>query len=190
MSNRAFRTIVSREVTFTHGRLRTITKPDARRQRERSHRALREVPEDTSRSRLTAVAGRTGSTHLRKRLCTGMEALGRPPENDPERIPSHAVAEGSAGTDRKAHGRFLLRSQCRAATRLRATTDQITPNRWIRYPARRAGNFPLLHLRLRDVHFAVDAELEAVMSASKRLFDRPGCIARGEDESQIAPALW
>jgi len=123
MSNWSIRTIASREVTFTHGRLWTLTKPNTRGQHERSNRALREVSEDTARARHTTVARGTGTTHLRKRLCTGMEALGRTPENDLERIPPDAVAEGSAGTDRKAHGRLLLRSQCRATTGLRPTAD-------------------------------------------------------------------
>jgi hypothetical protein len=56
MSNWSIRTIASREVTFTHGRLWTLTKPNTRGQHERSNRALREVSEDTARARHTTVA--------------------------------------------------------------------------------------------------------------------------------------
>src|SRR5262245_23803535 len=102
------------------------------RQYERPNRTVREVSEDAPRPRFATVAGRTRTTHLRERLRTGMEAVGGPSENDSERIPPDALAEGSAGTDWTAHGGFLLRCRRRAATRVCATAIQITPAARIR----------------------------------------------------------
>src|SRR5688572_849095 len=86
---------------------------------------MREIPKDAARPRLTTVARRTGSAHFRKRFCAGLEAVGRPSEDDSERIPSNAVAERSAGTDRAADGGFLLRGQRRVTAWLRSTANQI-----------------------------------------------------------------
>src|SRR5262245_11565486 len=104
-----------------------------RRQCERPNGTVREVSKDAPRPRFAALARRTGTTHLRQRLRAGMEAVGRPSENDPERVPPDAVAKGSAGTDWTAHGGFLFRCRRGAAARVCATAIQITPLGRIRY---------------------------------------------------------
>src|SRR5262245_10282677 len=114
-----------------------------RRQCERPNGTVREVSKDAARARFAALARRTGTAHLRKRLRAGMEAVGGPSENDPERVPPDAVAKGSAGTDWTAHGGFLLRCRRRAASRVCATANKITPAHRIRYS-------DLAERRLRD----------------------------------------
>ena len=73
-----------------------------------------------------ALARRARSANLRQRVGGRLEALGRAHEDDPQRVPPDAVAEGSAGTRRQAHGRLLLRRRRRAAARIRAAADQVS----------------------------------------------------------------
>src|SRR4030095_253128 len=107
--------------------------PAPRRQQIRSNRVLREVSGDAAWPRHSPVARRIRTAYFRKCICAGLEAVGRPAENDSERIPPDAVAEGSAGTEWTAHGGLLLRGHCRTATRLRSTANQITPDPRIWY---------------------------------------------------------
>ena len=53
------------------------------------------------------------TAHLRERFGAGVEAVGGASEDDPQRVPPDAVAEGSAGAHREADGRVLLRRERR-----------------------------------------------------------------------------
>src|SRR4029079_9340147 len=91
-----------------------------------SDRVLREVTEGFARPRRGTVARRTREAHLRQCLRAGMENVGRPDEDDPERIPPDALAEGGAGADGQADGRFLLQPEPRAAAWRQASIDAPT----------------------------------------------------------------
>src|ERR1700730_18645481 len=97
----------------------------ARRQYERTYGDVREVSERAARPRRPAVARRTRSAHLRKCLRSGMEALGRADEDDSQRVPADAVAEGSARPRREAYGGFLLWRRRGAPARLRPATGEV-----------------------------------------------------------------
>src|ERR1041385_8972921 len=108
-----------------YGRMRSHTCHGASRQQERAHRQLREVPEGAPGPRRASLAGRARTAHLRKRIRAGVEDVGRPPEDDPQRVPPDALAEGGAGADRQAHGGLLLRRKRGAPARLRSATDEV-----------------------------------------------------------------
>ena len=155
----------------------------ASRQQDRANRAVREVPEDAARPRFTSVARRTGPANFRKRLRAGMEAVGRPTENDSERIPSNAVAEGSAGTDRTSDGGLLFRGRRRVATRVRATANEITPHSRHSVQNRSAvGHGSKSHL-------ALDDEVQHGVGLAKCALDGIGGLACCKNKSQIASAL-
>src|SRR5215510_3861472 len=97
----------------------------ARRQHQRPDGPMREIPEGAPGARRAPVARRARAADLRERLRPGVEDVGRPDEDDPERIPPDAVAEGSAGADWAAHGGLLLRRGRGPAARVRATADKI-----------------------------------------------------------------
>ena len=86
---------------------------------------LREVSEGAARARRAPVAGRARPACVRQRLGPGVEALGGSHEDDPQRVPPDAVAEGSSGSRRQADGRLLLRRRRRAPA-------------WLRSPSRRS----------------------------------------------------
>src|SRR5687768_15049763 len=86
------------EVPSGHGRLRSAS-PSPRRQQDRPHGAVREISEADAWPRFAPLARRAWTTHLRERLRPGVEALGRTPEDDPQRVPADALAEGSADPD-------------------------------------------------------------------------------------------
>src|SRR5687767_11665852 len=98
-------------------------------QQERPDGAVRQVPETAAWPRQSSVAGRARAAGLRQRVRPGLEAVGRPDEDDPERIPPDALAERSAGADREADGGLLLRRKRGVAARLRAAADQVVGNR-------------------------------------------------------------
>ena len=66
------------------------------------------------RGRASSVSGSTTT------FGGGVEALGRANEDDPQRVPPDAVAEGGAGPRRQAHGGLLLRRRRGASARVRA----------------------------------------------------------------------
>src|ERR1700686_5089238 len=105
--------------------MRSDAADTARRQYERTHGDVREVSERAAGPRRPAVAWRTGSAHLRKCLRSGMEALGRADEDDSQRVPAHAVAEGRARPRREAYGGFLLWRKRGASARLRSPTGEV-----------------------------------------------------------------
>src|SRR5687768_6385398 len=93
------------------------------RQHERPHGILPEVSKGDAWAGKGAVAGRTGSAHLREYLRRGLEALGRADEDDPQRVSADALAEGSAAARDQAHGGFLLRRRRRAPARIRPPAE-------------------------------------------------------------------
>src|SRR4051812_17436413 len=101
---------------------------------------MRQVPEAAAGARYATVARRTGPADLRERLRAGVEAVGRADEDDPQRVPADALAEGSAGVDRQAHGGFLLRGERRPPPRFRAAADQVISRG---RPPSRYGYFPV-----------------------------------------------
>src|SRR5688572_16981133 len=113
-----------------HGRLRA-SRPHTctGRQHERPDRALRKVSEEHARTGRAAVARRAGAAGLRERFGPGVEAVGRTAEDDSERVPADALAEGSAGADQPPDGRFLLRRERGAAPRVRAAADEVVETR-------------------------------------------------------------
>src|SRR5207237_1659994 len=84
-----------------------------------------EIPERAARARRAPLARRARPKNLSKRVGAGVEIVGRPDEDDPERVPPDALAEGSAGIDREAHGRLLLRGGRRTAAGVRSATIEI-----------------------------------------------------------------
>src|SRR5262249_37845788 len=101
---------------------------------ERPDRALCQVPEGLARVGRAAVAWRARAARLRPGLRRCVEALGGSDEDDPQRVPTDAVAEGSAGTGRPTYGRFLLRRGRRVTTRIRSSAGEVAraascPNR-------------------------------------------------------------
>src|SRR6185503_14714163 len=86
---------------------------------------VRQVPEGPARPGRGAVARRDRAAHLRERLGAGLEALGGAPEDDPQRIPPDALAEGRPGGDSHADGRLFLRRRIGAAAGLRPSTDEV-----------------------------------------------------------------
>src|SRR5262245_29029438 len=105
--------------------MRSHSGADARREQERPHRLLPEVSEGAAGFGHAAVAWRARATHLREHLGAGVEALGGSNEDDPQRVPADAVAEGSPGSRCQAHGRLFLRRGCRVTTWIRPTANQI-----------------------------------------------------------------
>jgi hypothetical protein len=97
----------------------------ARSEPERTDGVLREVPEGIAGSRCPALARRARPAHLRARLGSGVEALGRAHEDDFERVSSDALAEGSAGSHCQTDGRFFLRRGSGSPSRLRPATGQV-----------------------------------------------------------------
>src|SRR4029450_3512137 len=78
-----------------------------------------------ARPRYGHLGGRARGADLREHLRGRLAALGRADEDDSERVPSHAVAEGSAGARQEAHGGFLLRRRSGAPTRIRPAAGEI-----------------------------------------------------------------
>src|SRR5437867_412410 len=99
--------------------------PAAGWQHQRPLGALREIPERPARARRPSLARRAGPADLPDRVGAGLEDVGRPDEDDSERVPPDAVAEGGAGIDRAAHGRLLLRRRRGASARLRSAAIEI-----------------------------------------------------------------
>src|SRR5262249_4194336 len=56
---------------------------------------------------------------LREHLGGGLEDVGRPDEDDPQRVSPHALAERSAGPDGETHGGVPLRRRVGAPARVR-----------------------------------------------------------------------
>src|SRR5207248_10209172 len=106
--------------------LRTFARAGAVHQQEWPHGDVREIPEGTPGPGCAAVAWRTRPAHLREYFEGRLEALGRAHEDDPERVPPDALAEGSAGPRSQAHGRLFLRRRCGAASRIRPPAGQIS----------------------------------------------------------------
>src|SRR5688572_24476555 len=102
-----------------YGRLRSLA-PGSGHEHQRPHGVLCEIPEESPRSRRETVARPARRQDLRERLRAGLEAVGRTPEDDPQRVPPDALAEGSTGTGRPSARGLLLRGERRAAARVRA----------------------------------------------------------------------
>src|SRR5262245_53746770 len=66
------------------------------------------------------MARRTRSADLRKHLRSGLETVGGPDEDDPQRVSSASVAERSAGHDWTPYGGIPLRQRDFSAPGLRA----------------------------------------------------------------------
>ena len=79
-----------------------------------------------------ALARRTRSADLRQYLGRSLEALGRADEDDPQRVPPDAVAEGGAGTRRRSTWKI---SSSAKARRFRPGTSRSRPSKLVR-PAR------------------------------------------------------
>ncbi len=83
-----------------------------------AHRALHQAEKGSPRAGVAPLAGTAGTADLRERVGAGLEAVGGATEDDPQRIPADAVAEGSAGTDRAAPRGVLLRRERGDASRV------------------------------------------------------------------------
>src|ERR671931_2604510 len=97
----------------------------AGRQQDRAHGQLQEISEGTAGPRRTAVAWRARAADLREHLRAGVETLGGADEDDPQRVPPDAVAEGSPGPRRQAHGGFFLRRGRGTAARIRPPANEV-----------------------------------------------------------------
>src|SRR5436190_23223948 len=103
-----------------------------------------------------------------------MEAVGGPDEDDSQRVPAHALAEGGAGTDRAPHGGLLLRRGRGAAAWVRPATDEIIV-RVVR-----------IVLRSDEGDVAIDLEPELRVRRAEGLLHRRRGRRLREDEPQIA----
>src|SRR5215207_1587621 len=105
-----------------------------------------------------------------------METLGRADEDDPERVPADALAEGSAGTGSETYGGFLLRRRSRAAPGLRSTAKQV---------ASVAGRCPHPH----HANFRINFENKPPVRLAQRRCDFDGGAGPGKYESEEAVGL-
>src|SRR3954464_5492311 len=93
------------------------------------HRSLQEAAARSSWPRGRSLARRTWPACLRQHLRGGVEVVGRAHEDDPQRVPPDALAEGGAATRRQAHGGVLLRRRGRTAAWLRAAAREAVGSR-------------------------------------------------------------
>src|SRR5690349_9066900 len=90
---------------------------------------MRQAAARAARSRRKTVARPPGPADLRQRLRRSLDDVGRAHEDDPERVPPDALAEGGAGSRRQADGRILLRRVRGPASRLYPPADEVTDPR-------------------------------------------------------------
>src|SRR3954469_2490545 len=98
---------------------------------------MRQVSERYARARRPALAWRARAARVRERLRAGVEDVGRTPEDDPQRVPLDALAEGSTGADCAADAGLLLRRERRAAAGVRSAAGQVAATGSPEAPARR-----------------------------------------------------
>src|SRR6478735_1143854 len=86
---------------WVHGNVRRAPGPQRQtdREQERPDGEVREVPEGDAGPGCATLAWRDRPARFCKRRRAGVEALGRAPEDDPQRVPVDALAEGRPGTD-------------------------------------------------------------------------------------------